>query len=73
MPTIQTFAVPENDYVKVHIPDEYREYDFNVVLVPVKRGRGLRPGLAGGKYSFPKDFEEKSRQMDAEIAEMFNA
>ena len=34
MPTITTYAKPVNDLLTLHIPEEYRSYSFQVVLIP---------------------------------------
>lgn len=38
MSPFTTYAKPTNDYLTVRVPDEYRDYSFQVVLIPVKRG-----------------------------------
>ena len=34
MPTITTYAKPQNDFLVLHVPQEYRSYSFQVVLIP---------------------------------------
>lgn len=52
MPTITTYAKPINDYLTLRIPEEYRSYSFQVVLIPKmeiaysKKGE-TRPAWAG--------------------------
>ena len=53
MPTITTYAKPVNDLLTLHIPEEYRSYSFQVVLIPkMEQGDGGqrnddRPSWAG--------------------------
>ena len=36
MSPITTYAKPINEYLTVRVPDEYRDYSFQVVLIPVE-------------------------------------
>lgn len=36
MPTIQTVVRPQRNRISLPIPEEYREYSFQVILVPFK-------------------------------------
>ena len=53
MPTITTYAKPVNDFLTLRIPEEYRSYSFQVVLIPKMdiddppRGEARRPAWAG--------------------------
>ena len=53
MPTITTYAKPVNDLLTLHIPEEYRSYSFQVVLIPKivrdddVNGNDNRPSWAG--------------------------
>ncbi len=53
MPTITTYAKPVNDYLTLRIPEEYRSYSFQVVLIPKmeiadsQSGETRRPAWAG--------------------------
>lgn len=53
MPTITTFAKPVNDFLMLRIPEEYRSYSFQVVLIPKmeiansQRGEPRQPTWAG--------------------------
>ena len=53
MPTITTYAKPVNDLLTLHIPEEYRSYSFQVVLIPKieldddVKGSDNRPSWAG--------------------------
>ena len=53
MPTITTYAKPVNDFLTLRIPEEYRSYSFQVVLIPKmefpdsQRGEAQRPAWAG--------------------------
>lgn len=38
MPAIRTFARPVNDTVTVHIPEEYRSYSLEVIVLPIMDG-----------------------------------
>ena len=44
-------------------------YEWNAP--PVEKKRGLKLGIAEGKYKFPPDFDERFDAMDAEVAELF--
>ncbi len=53
MPTFTTYAKPTNEYLTIRIPDEYRSYSFQVVLLPMceedieARKRSSLPAWAG--------------------------
>ncbi|MBR5549312.1 MAG: DUF2281 domain-containing protein, partial [Kiritimatiellae bacterium] len=38
MPAIRTFVTPVNGSVTVHIPEEYRSYSLEVIVLPIMNG-----------------------------------
>ncbi len=65
MPTIRTFAEPVNDQVTVHIPEEYRSYSFQVVLVPVAKKKSV-PDFVDFLCSCPVDASELDLERDTD-------
>lgn len=53
MPTITTYAKPTDDFLTIRIPDEYRSYSFQVMLLPMDvedieaRKKASMPAWAG--------------------------
>ncbi len=65
MPAIRTFAKPVNDTVTIQIPEEYRSYSFEVVLVPFS-AKPSKPNFVDFLCSCPVDASELDLSRDSD-------